>query len=255
MDKFEKFDDILKLELSEEVAGKLTEALVAWKEDYAARIEETNNEVLEAKIQELEEMNEMWREGIAEEYSDKLIDALDEMRGEVKANVLAEYVETDPTYQVMEEIKRLVAPSINEEYIGNVYGEELVTLRGQVKSFQIEKELAEGARVKAELLESYSEKLRPLLSTLIGEGTAEEVENKFFEIIESISEDETPEDDEDFEDFDFDDEDEEDEDDAFEDIDWNEFSSIDEEFEDSGDKDAGGKKKSPAKSAILDLLN
>lgn len=253
MGKFENFDDILNLELSEEVAGKLAEALTAWKEDYAATIEETNNEVLEAKIQELEEMNEMWREGVAEEYSDKLIDALNEMRGEVKANVLAEYVETDPTYKVMEEIKRLVAPSINEEYIGNVYGKELVTLREQVRTFQEEKLLAEGARVKAELLESYSEKLRPLLSTLIGEGTAEEVENKFFEIIESISEDDSPDDDEDFEDFDFDDEEEED--DEFEEMDWKEFSSIEEEFEDSGDKDAGGKKKTAAKSAILDLLN
>lgn len=252
MGKFENFDDILNLELSEEVAGKLAEALTAWKEDYAATIEETNNEVLEAKIQELEEMNEMWREGVAEEYSDKLIDALNEMRGEVKANVLAEYVETDPTYKVMEEIKRLVAPSINEEYIGNVYGKELVTLREQVRTFQEEKLLAEGARVKAELLESYSEKLRPLLSTLIGEGTAEEVENKFFEIIESISEDDSPDDDEDFEDFDFDDEEEDDE---FEEMDWEEFSSIEEEFEDSGDKDAGGKKKTAAKSAILDLLN
>jgi len=252
MDKFEKFDDILKLELSEEVATNLTEALVAWKEDYAAKIEEGNNEVLENKLLELEEMNEMWREGIAEEYSDKLIDAINEMRGEVKANVLAEYVETDPTYQVMEEIRRLVAPSINEEYISNVYGKELVTLRGQVKGFHLEKELTEGRKVKEELLENYSEKLRPLLSSLIGEGTAEEVENKFFEIIESISEGDEPEDDEDFEDFEFETDDEEE--DEFEDVSWDEFSSIDEEFEDSGDKDAGGK-KSPARSAIFDLLN
>ena len=252
MGKFENFDDILNLELSEEVAGKLAEALTAWKEDYAATIEETNNEVLEAKIQELEEMNEMWREGVAEEYSDKLIDALNEMRGEVKANVLAEYVETDPTYKVMEEIKRLVAPSINEEYIGNVYGKELVTLREQVRTFQEEKLQQKAPELKLNCLKVIQKKLRPLLSTLIGEGTAEEVENKFFEIIEFISEDDSPDDDEDFEDFDFDDEEEDDE---FEEMDWEEFSSIEEEFEDSGDKDAGGKKKTAAKSAILDLLN
>jgi len=255
MNKLEKFDDILKMELSEEVATKLTEALVTWKEEYAAQLEEKNAEVLEAKLQELEEMNEQWREEVAEEYSDKFIDALNEMRGEVKANILAEYVDTDPTHKVMEEIKRLVAPTINEEYVSNVYLEELITLREQVKEYERAKLLAEGEKVKEELIEGYSDKLKPLLRTLIGEGTAEEVENKFIEIVESLQEDEDDEDfdeeDEDEEDFDFGEDDDEVEE---EDIDWDELSSIEEEFEDSGDNDAGGK-KSPHRSAILDLLN
>lgn len=99
MDKLEKFDDILKMELSEEVASKLTEALVTWKEEYAAQLEEKNSQVLDARLQELEEMNEQWREEVAEEYSDKFIDALNEMRGEVKANILAEYVDTESNPQ------------------------------------------------------------------------------------------------------------------------------------------------------------
>lgn len=259
MEDFKKIDDILQMEISEEVASQLTEALVAWKEEYASMLEEKNNEVIESKIQELEEINEKWREEMAEEYSDKLISALSEMREEVKANVLSEFVDTDPTHRVMEEIKKLVAPTINEEYTKNVYLEELLSLRNQVKDYENKIKLEEGRKVREELIESYPDRLKPLLREFVGEGSAEEVEENFYKLVKSINEDsadddfefddEEEEDEEDF-DFDFDDEEEEVEE---EDIDWDEFSSIDEEFEEDGD--ASGKKIPSNRRAILDLIN
>jgi hypothetical protein len=257
MDKFEKIDDILDMEISEETASHLTEALVAWKEEYAATLEERNSEVLEEKIQELEELNERWREEMAEEYSDRYISALSEMRDEVKANVLAEYVDTDPTHRVMEEIKRLVAPTIDEEYTKNVYLEELLSLRDQVEGFKKKMELEEGRRTLEELIESYDDRVKPLLREFIGEGSAEEVEEKFYKLVTSLNEDE----DED-EDFDFDDEDDEDDfdwddedfdlddEDFDEDFSDDEYSSIFEEFEEDGDASGVG----PRRRAILDLV-
>lgn len=259
MDKFEKIDDILDMEISEETASHLTEALVAWKEEYAATLEERNSEVLEEKIQELEELNERWREEMAEEYSDRYISALSEMRDEVKANVLAEYVDTDPTHRVMEEIKRLVAPTIDEEYTKNVYLEELLSLRDQVDSYEKEKQLKEGAETLEELIEGYDDKVKPLLRELLGEGTAEEVEEKFYKLVSVLTEEDEDDDedwdDEDDEDFEFDDEfdfDDEDED-LDEDFDWDEddeFSSIFEEFEEDGDASGIG----PGRKAMLNLI-
>ena len=255
------FDDILNMEISEEAAEKLTETLVAWKDEYAARLEEKNEEVLNNKVQELEDLNEEWREKVAEEYSDRFCEALEEIRGEEKAHALAEVVKTDPSFRILEEIKKLVAPTINEEYVSNVYLEELQQLREENEAFKREKELREGAEILEELIEGYSDALKPLLRTLIGEGTADEVENKFYNIIDTITEssDEDEDDEEDDEDSDdeddeddkkkkkskkSDDEDEDDEEDdededTNEDFDWEEFS-LDE------DVDYGVNKKKPS---------
>lgn len=254
MEKFEKIDDILDLEISEEMAGQLSEALVAWKEEYAAKLEEKNNEILEEKLQELEELTEKYHEEMAEEYSDRFISALSEMREEVKASVVAEFVDTDPTHKIMEEIKRLVAPTIDEEYTKNVYLEELLTLRDQVNEYEKEKDLEEGRKTLEELIENYDDKIKPILREFVGEGTSEEVEEKFYKLVTTLNED----DEEDEEDFDFDEEDDDledldldfDDEDLEEDWDDEEFSSILEEFEEEGD--AGG--ISPRRRAILDLV-
>jgi hypothetical protein len=252
MDRLERIDDILSLEISEEVAEQLSEALVSWKEEYASNLEEKNNEILEEKLQEIDEMNERWREEMAEEYSEKFISMLSEMRDEVKANVLAEFVDTDPTYKLMEEIKRLVAPTIDEEYTKNIYLEELLELRSQVSRLEEEKELEEGKRTLEELIENYDDKIKPLLREFIGAGSPDEVEDKFYKLITTLNEDTDDDDDDDFDidddDFDFDDLDFDDLDEDLDDLD--EFSSILEEFEEDGD--ASG--ITPRKKAILDLV-
>jgi hypothetical protein len=255
--------DILDIELSEEEASKLAEEIQAWKEEFSAKLEEEADERLQAKIDELEEQNNAWREEVAEAYSEKFLSALDEMREDVRAEVLAESVETDPTHKVMEEVMRLVAPLMNEEYTENTYMGEIKRLADKVAEYEKKEALDEGAATLEELIEGYDDAFKPALRAIIGEGTAEEVTSRFESIIESLSEskkdddeDDEDEDDEDDDDFDFDDEDEdEDEDDEDDEDDKKksvkeEFSSIQEDFEDDQDSP---RKRSTLRESLMKL--
>ena len=263
--------DILDMELSEEDASKLAEEIQSWKEDLTAKLEEEAEERIQAKIDELEEQNNAWREEVAEAYSEKFLAALDEMREDVRAEVLAESVETDPTHKVMEEVMRLVAPLMNEEYVENTYMGEIKRLADKVAEYERKEALAEGAATLEELIEGYDDAFKPALRAIIGEGTAEEITSRFEAIVESLSEskkddddeDDEDEEDDDDEDFDFDDEDDDEEEDdeekkdekkskkdSDEKEDKKEVSSIKEEFEDDQD---GPKKKSVLRESMMRL--
>lgn len=267
--------DILDIELSEEDASKLAEEIQAWKEEFSAKLEEEAEERIQAKIDELEEQNNAWREEVAEAYSEKFLAALDEMREDVRAEVLAESVETDPTHKVMEEVLRLVAPLMNEEYVENTYMGEIKRLADKVAEYERKEALDEGADTLEELIEGYDDAFKPALRAIIGEGTAEEVTARFEAIVESLNEAKGDDDDEDEEDddedFDFDDEeedddekkdskkkskkDDEDDEDKKEDEDdekdvKEEVSSIREEFEDDQD---GPKKRNVLRESMMRL--
>ena len=280
--------DILDIELSEEDASKLAEEIQSWKEEFSAKLEAEAEERIQAKIDELEEQNNAWREEVAEAYSEKFLAALDEMREDVRAEVLAESVETDPTHKVMEEVMRLVAPLMNEEYVENTYMGEIKRLADKVAEYERKEALDEGAATLEELIEGYDDAFKPALRAIIGEGTAEEVTARFEAIVESLNEADEADDDEDDddEDFDFDDEeddedekkekkskkdkkakkskknDEDDEDDEEEKddeedeefdeefVDDEEISSIKEEFEDDQD---GRVKKNPLRESMMRL--
>jgi hypothetical protein len=281
--------DILDIELSEEDASKLAEEIQAWKESYSAKLEEEAEEKIQAKLDELEEQNNAWREEVAEAYSEKFLAALDEMREDVRAEVLAESVETDPTHKVMEEVMRLVAPLMNEEYVENTYMGEIKRLADKVAEYERKEALNEGAATLEELIEGYDDAFKPALRAIIGEGTAEEVTAKFEAIVESLNEADEADDDEDDddEDFDFDDEeekddedekkdkkskkakkskkskkddeddeddeeekDDEDDDEFDEDFDFDEVSTIKEDFEDDQD---GRVKKNPLRESMMKL--
>lgn len=231
--------DILDIELSEEEASKLAEEIQAWKEEFSAKLEEEAEERIQAKIDELEEQNNAWREEVAEAYSEKFLAALDEMREDVRAEVLAESVETDPTHKVMEEVMRLVAPLMNEEYVENTYMGEIKRLADKVAEYERKAELDEGAATLEELIEGYDDAFKPALRAIIGEGTAEEVTARFEAIVESLNEADKSKDDDD------DDDDDEDDDEDDEDFDFDEED--DEEEEEEEDEDDGDKKKSEKK--------
>lgn len=224
--------DILDMELSEEEAQNLASVIQEWKEETLAKLEKENEAKLQAKMDELEEANNEWREEVAEEYSNKFLEGLDSLREDVKAQVLAESVETDPTHKVMEQVIRLVAPLMGEDYEQNTYMEEIRRLSEKVAEYEHKEALAEGARALEELIEGYDDSFKPALRALIGEGTEEEVTSKFEAVLESLAEaSDDDEDDEDFEeDFDFD-FDEEDDEEIDEDEDEEEFSLINEDEE------------------------
>lgn len=252
-------NNILDMELSEVEAQKLAEELQTWKESMAAKLEEEAEEKIQAKIDELDEKNNAWREEVAEAYSEKFLAALDEMREDVRAEVLAESVETDPTHKVMEEVLRLVAPLMNEEYTENTYMGEIKRLADKVAEYEKKEQLDEGAAVLEELIEGYDDAFKPALRAIIGEGTPEEVTAKFESIIESLSEadngDDDADDDSDDEedlDFDFDDDDDDDTEEVEEEgVNEEELSSILEEFED--DQDGPKVKRSVLRESMMKL--
>ncbi len=216
--------DILNEELSPEAESLLREKLETWKEEVTASLMEEVEEEKEKMIQELEEANLEYREKLKEEFAGKLLDALKEAKDVIRAEVLAETYENNPELQVLESIKELIAPTLDEDYLGNAYANELQTLREKVEELEEEAKLNEGAKTLAELVAPYSEKTQNILISLINEGGPEEVTEQFYELIKNLEGLEESDDDEDFEDEeeviedededeeDYDDDDEEDDD-------------------------------------------
>jgi len=218
----------------------LRESLSTWKEEVYATLMEEVDELKSQKIEELEEANREYQSEVKEEFAQKMVDALDEMRSEIRAEVLSEMVESNPELQVLERIKELVAPTLNEDYFGNVYAEEIQTLREENEALNEAMLLEEGAETLANLIAPYSERTQNIILAMVKEGNAEEVTEQFYELIESLKEVEDDEDlDEDDEDSDEDDDtvadddsDEDDDDDSDEDDD----DEDDEDDEDSTDE-------------------
>jgi len=192
--------NILEMDLSTEQEELLREALESWKEEVYANILEEVEVLKEQKIEELEEANIEYREELKKEMADKLVVALKEMREEVRAEVVAEVLTTNPELQVLESIKELVAPTLTEDFVGNVYAEEIQALREQNEELKQEIELEEGARTLADLIAPYSEQTQNILLAVIKEGGPEEVTEQFYNLIESMelaeAEEEEEEDDE-----------------------------------------------------------
>ena len=229
--------NILDMDLDEDSAALLRESLENWKEEVMSSLMEEVEEIKESKIEELESQAEEYKTQLKEEYADKMLDALKEMKEEMRAEILSEVYDENPELQILEKIKELVAPTLNEEFLGNVFSEELQTLREKVEELEREKELDEGAKKLAELVAPYSEKTQNIILSLIKEGGPEEVTEQFYELVESLEaqvEDEEEEDDEDDgeEDYEGDDEEEDDEEDDDEEEEEDEEVEEDEEEED-----------------------
>ena len=231
--------EILNMELSEEDEALLRESLSTWKEEVYATLMEEVDELKSQKIEELEEANREYQAEVKEEFAQKMVDALDEMRSEIRAEVLSEMIESNPELQILERIKEIVAPTLNEDYFGNIYAEEIQTLREENEALQEAMQLEEGAETLANLIAPYSEKTQNIILAMIKEGNSEEVTEQFYELIESLKEveddedlDEDDEDDTVADDEDADDEDsDDDEDDDDEDEDDEDDDDVDEDFE------------------------
>jgi len=180
--------DILNRDLSQEEEKILRESLETWKEEVYSKLMEEVDKVKEDKIAELEEANELYREQLKEEYADKMVQGLNEMRDSIRSEVISEVVTSNPELQVLEKIKELVAPTLNEDYTANMYAEELVTIKEQLESYKRKDEIMEGAKTLADLITPYSSKTQNIILSLIKEGNSEEVTEQFYSLIESLQE-------------------------------------------------------------------
>src|SRR6478609_287338 len=169
---------MLEMDLTPEDEKLLRESLEDWKESVYSNLLEEVEQLKEKTIQELEEANK--------EYTGKMVKALNEMREDIRSEVFAEMVTSNPELQVLEKIKALVAPTLNEEFSGNVYSEQITNLVEENAALKREMELNEGARTLAGLIKDYDRKTQKLILSVIKEGNAEEITEQFYQIAESL---------------------------------------------------------------------
>lgn len=178
--------DFLDMELSPEDQKGLSKILTEWKEKELDKMKKALEETKEAELQEIEEALISYKEELDNEYTDKLNAIVEGIKPQIKKQIITEMSDNNPDMMVLGKIKELVYPLINES--GKAYVDEVATLRKELNDIKAKSALEEGESKKAKLLEGYSEKTKNILSKLIGEGTAIEITEKFYELVESFNE-------------------------------------------------------------------
>ena len=179
--------NLLDEELDEASQKYIQESLETWKESVTNQLVEQMEQERQAKIEELEEANEAYREQLKEEFTEKMLNGLDELKESIRAEVTAEVIKNNPELKIFEQVKEIVAPLVSENYRDNVYEDTITKLAEENEALRREQELNEGAKTLASLLAPYSEKTQKLVVSLIKEGSPEEVTEQFYNIFESLS--------------------------------------------------------------------
>ena len=179
--------NLLDEELDEESQKYIQESLEAWKESVTNQLVEQMEKEKQAKLEELEEENNAYRENLKEEFTEKMLDGLNELKESVRAEVTAEVIKNNPELKIFEQVKEIVAPLVSEDYRDNAYEDTITKLSEENEALRREQELQEGAKTLASLLEGYSPETQKLALSLIKEGSPEEVTEQFYNLIESLS--------------------------------------------------------------------
>lgn len=180
--------NLLNEELDEESQKYIQESLEAWKESVTNQLVEQMEQEKQAKIEELEEQNAAYREALKEEFTEKMLDGLNELKESIRAEVTAEVIKNNPELKIFEQVKEIVAPLVSEGYRDNAYEDTIVKLSEEVETLRREQELQEGAKTLAALLAPYSTRIQKAAVSLIKEGTPDEVTEQFYNLLETFSE-------------------------------------------------------------------
>ena len=186
MDQTAKLN-LLDEELTEESQKYIQENLESWKESVTNQLVEQMEQEKQAKLEELEEENAAYREQLKEEFTEKMLDGLNELKESIRAEVTAEVIKNNPELKIFEQVKEIVAPLVSESYRDNAYEDTILKLSEEVETLRKERDLQEGARTLANLLAPYSEKTQKIVTSLIKEGTSEEVTEQFYNILDNLS--------------------------------------------------------------------
>ena len=179
--------NLLEEQLDEASQKYIQESLESWKESVTNQLVEQMEKEKQAKIEELEEANEAYREQLKEEFTEKMLNGLDELKESIRAEVTAEVIKNNPELKIFEQVKEIVAPLVSENYRDNAYEDTILKLSEENEALRREQELNEGEKTLASLLAPYSEKTQKLVLSLIKEGGPEEVTEQFYNIFESLS--------------------------------------------------------------------
>lgn len=180
--------NLLNEELDEESQKYIQESLEAWKESVTNQLVEQMEQEKQAKIEQLEEQNAAYREQLKEEFTEKMLDGLNELKESIRAEVTAEVIKNNPELKIFEQVKEIVAPLVSEGYRDNAYEDTIVRLSEEVETLRREQELQEGAKTLAALLAPYPARAQKLAVSLIKEGSPDEVTEQFYTIFENLSE-------------------------------------------------------------------
>lgn len=179
--------NLLNEELDEESQKYIQETLEAWKESVTNQLVEQMEQEKQAKLEKLEEENAAYREQLKEEFTEKMLDGLNELKESIRAEVTAGVIKNNPELKIFEQIKEIVAPLVSEGYRDNAYEDTIAKLSEENEALRREQELQEGAKTLASLLAPYSEKTQKLVVSLVKEGSPEEVTEQFYNIFETLS--------------------------------------------------------------------
>ena len=179
--------NLLDKQLDEASQKYIQESIEVWKVFVTNQLVEQMEQEKQAKLEELEEENNAYREKLKEEFTEKMLDGLNELKESVRAEVTAEVIKNNPELKIFEQVKEIVAPLVSENYRDNAYEDTITKLSEEVEALRREQELNEGAKTLASLLAPYSEKTQKLVLSLIKEGNSEEVTEQFYNIFESLS--------------------------------------------------------------------
>lgn len=178
------------INLNEDQRRELQDKLDAWKVAEKRKIEEDlteKYEQMEAELkEEYEDLVEEIKANMKKVYTKRFTNALKEMYEEIKAEVMVEALNA-PESKVLEEIKSLVYPLINEA-TAKRHADEFKKLAAMYENNLEELELLKGANKKARLLESLSPDVRRVVDKLLAEGTEEEIVEKFAAIKTALKE-------------------------------------------------------------------
>ena len=179
--------NLLDEELDEASQKYILESLEAWKETVTNQLVEQMESEKAAKLEELEAENMAFREQLKEEFTDKFLDGINELKESIRAEVTAEVIKNNPELKIFEQVKEIVAPLVSENYRDNAYEDTILKLSEEVTALRREQELQEGAKTLAALLAPYSEKTQKLILSLVKEGGPDEVTEQFYNIYESLA--------------------------------------------------------------------
>lgn len=179
--------NLLDKQLDEASQKYIQDYLTSWKESVTNQLVEQMEKEKQAKIEELEEENAAYREELKEEFTEKMLDGLEELKESIRAEVTAEVIKNNPELKILEQVKEVIAPLISENYRDNAYEDTITKLSEENEFLRREQELQEGAKTLATLLAPYSAKTQKLVTSLIREGSAEEITEQFYNIIDSLT--------------------------------------------------------------------
>ena len=178
------------INLTEDQQKEMKEKLDDWKLNEKKRIETElteKYEQMEATLkEESEQLVEELKSSMKEVYTKRFIKALKEMYEEIKAQVIVENLHS-PEAKALEEVKASVYPFINESTVKR-HRDEFAKLAEMFNDNQAELEILKGANKKSQLLESLTPEVRKVVDKLIGNGTVEEIVEKFATIKKALKE-------------------------------------------------------------------